>query len=842
MTKFIDKATYLFSFILFSIILIFCFVYDSNVYYSQNKFISLAVCIILGIIWFIILKFINKFVKEKVSIKVHTAILIGYFIIVSLIQIFVLKNLFVSPGWDYQVVFENAKYFVENGNRANAVYKEYFEYFPNNIMLFYLLVNVIKFGGILGLSALKSSIIFNIILIDLALFILYIVLNKKFNFKVALFGLIISLFFLPLFLYTPVFYSDTFSLFIGISFILIYLFIDKEKVLCKKNIILFSLMGLLMFLAKEIKITSLFILIAILIDYIFNNKNIKRFLNIVIILVVYFIFSTLFNFIVVNNEKYEFKVTGYGSYPYTHWIMMGVEDIDKDNSGRNSIGGYNENDYKLSRAYPTGSDAIKFNLEEFKNRVEKLGFQGYCSYLMKKGVNAWGDGLYFSDVKLSVNSKHYGDTVHKYLFEDENTKYNIVYFTQGVQFIFLLSLILGSIYFIKNKKDNIDYCRLSLLALLAFLLLWENRSRYLFNYIPIFILIICELYYYLVNKKTKKEKNICNEVIYSKENGVKKMKKNKDLKLYVVIPCYNEEEVLGETTKRLKEKLNTLIKDKIISKESKVMYVNDGSKDNTWELIKKINKEEELFTGITLSRNRGHQNALVAGLLTAKKYADVVISMDADLQDDINAIDGMLEKYNEGCEIVYGVRSSRKKDTFFKKVTAEGFYKFMSLMGVDIVFNHADYRLTSKRVLDEFENYKEVNLFLRGMFPLIGFKSDIVYYERAERFAGESKYPLKKMLNFAWDGITSFSVRPLRMIMALGLIVSMLSFLFLLYVVIGYFIGNSVTGWTTIIVLICLFSGIQIFCIGIIGEYVGKMYIESKARPRYSISENLNEK
>ena len=212
--------------------------------------------------------------------------------------------------------------------------------------------------------------------------------------------------------------------------------------------------------------------------------------------------------------------------------------------------------------------------------------------------------------------------------------------------------------------------------------------------------------------------------------------------LYMVIPCYNEEEVLLETTKRLKEKLNGLIKKKIISAKSKVMYVNDGSKDKTWELIKQIHNNDSMFTGISLSRNRGHQNALVAGLLTAKDYADVVISMDADLQDDINAVDGMLEKYYDGCDIVYGVRSARKTDTFFKRVTAEGFYKFMQMMGVDVVYNHADYRLTSKKVLNNFQDYKEVNLFLRGIFPLIGYKSDKVYYERAERFAGESKYPL----------------------------------------------------------------------------------------------------
>lgn len=312
--------------------------------------------------------------------------------------------------------------------------------------------------------------------------------------------------------------------------------------------------------------------------------------------------------------------------------------------------------------------------------------------------------------------------------------------------------------------------------------------------------------------------------------------------LYVVIPCYNEEEVLPETTKRLKEKLSKLIKNKVISEKSRVMYVNDGSKDKTWSLIKDINSKEELFTGITLSRNRGHQNALVAGLLTAKEYADVVISMDADLQDDINAIDEMLTKYHEGCEIVYGVRSSRDKDTFFKKFTAEGFYKFMKIMGVDIVFNHADYRLTSKRVLNEFSNYHEVNLFLRGIFPLIGFKTDIVYYKRAERFAGESKYPLKKMLNFAWDGITSFSVKPLRMICSLGFIILFISIIIMIYSLVQKCIGNTVDGWTFINISIWFIGGIQMISIGVIGEYVGKIYNETKARPRFIISENLIEK
>lgn len=312
--------------------------------------------------------------------------------------------------------------------------------------------------------------------------------------------------------------------------------------------------------------------------------------------------------------------------------------------------------------------------------------------------------------------------------------------------------------------------------------------------------------------------------------------------LYIVIPCYNEELVLEETTKRLTEKLNCLIKNKKISKKSKVMYVNDGSSDSTWSLIKKISKENSLFTGVSLSRNRGHQNALLAGLMTAKEYADIVISMDSDLQDDINAIDEMIEKNNGGCDIVYGVRSARKKDTWFKKTTAQGFYKFMEKMGVSVVYNHADYRLTSKKVLDSFADFKEVNLFLRGIFPLIGYKSDVVYYERAERFAGESKYPLKKMLNFAWDGITSFSVKPIRLLLSLGIIIFIISLLVTIYCLISKLTGNTVAGWTFLACSIWIMGGIQMISLGVIGEYVGKVYSETKARPRYIISENLMEK
>lgn len=311
--------------------------------------------------------------------------------------------------------------------------------------------------------------------------------------------------------------------------------------------------------------------------------------------------------------------------------------------------------------------------------------------------------------------------------------------------------------------------------------------------------------------------------------------------LYLVIPCYNEEAVLNETTSRLTDKMERMIKAKLISPKSKIMYVDDGSKDGTWALIEELHKDNKFVEGVKLAKNRGHQNALLAGLMTAKDYADILISMDADLQDDVEVLDDFVKEYNAGSEIVYGVRSSRKKDTFFKRNTAQLFYKLMKKLGVDVVYNHADYRLMSKKAVNELEKYSEVNLFLRGIIPQIGFKTSTVEYERKERFAGESKYPLKKMLGFALEGVLSFSVSPLRVITILGLIISFASFIFLIYVVIGHFANGNVAGWTTTVALVSFFGGFQILCIGVIGEYIGKIYSETKHRPRYSIEKILSE-
>ncbi len=314
--------------------------------------------------------------------------------------------------------------------------------------------------------------------------------------------------------------------------------------------------------------------------------------------------------------------------------------------------------------------------------------------------------------------------------------------------------------------------------------------------------------------------------------------------LYVTVPCYNEEAVLPETSKRLKAKLETLIQNGTIDKKSKIMFIDDGSRDRTWKIISELCGLDDLFSGIKLAHNRGHQNALLAGLMTAKEYADIVISMDADLQDDINVVDKFLEEYQGGADIVYGVRSSRKTDTAFKRTTALGYYKFLQAMGVDIVYNHADYRLMSKRALEALGEYKEVNLFLRGIVPLIGFKNATVEYERSERFAGESKYPLKKMLAFAIDGITSFSVKPIRLITAIGFIIFILSLVMLVYSIIVKFTGHADSGWASIICSIWMIGGIQLLSLGVIGEYIGKIYNETKARPRFTVEEfihNLNE-
>ena len=313
-------------------------------------------------------------------------------------------------------------------------------------------------------------------------------------------------------------------------------------------------------------------------------------------------------------------------------------------------------------------------------------------------------------------------------------------------------------------------------------------------------------------------------------------------KLYIVIPCYNEQEVLPITAPMFLDKIKGLTTAGKISEDSRVLFVNDGSRDRTWEIIEELSKQDEHFIGISQSRNRGHQNAVLAGLMEAKDVCDITISIDCDGQDDINAMDEMVEAYLDGCEVVYGVRSNRETDTFFKRATAQGFYKFLAMMGAEVVYNHADYRLISSKVLQEFANFHEVNLFLRGMIPLVGFKSTSVSYSRAERIAGESHYPLKKMIALAVDGITSLSVKPLRLITGFGVLVAIVSFVGVIWASVTALLGNAVAGWASMTCIVCFVSGVQLICLGIIGEYIGKIYMETKQRPRYIISQRTWEK
>ena len=311
-------------------------------------------------------------------------------------------------------------------------------------------------------------------------------------------------------------------------------------------------------------------------------------------------------------------------------------------------------------------------------------------------------------------------------------------------------------------------------------------------------------------------------------------------KLYLAIPCYNEEEVLRDSADKLKAKYETMMNEGKITPDSKIVFIDDGSKDKTWSIISELHNENPVFQGIKLTRNRGHQNALLCGLMTLKDKADAVISIDADLQDDINTFDDMVAKYEEGCDVVYGVRSKRETDTFFKRFTAEAFYKILNKMGAKVILNHADFRLMSKRALQAFSEFKETNIFLRGMVPMVGYKSDIVTYERSERLAGESKYPLKKMLALAWEGITSLSTQPIRMITALGAIVFAISIIMIIYTLVSFFMGVTTTGWASILCSIWAIGGLQLLAVGIIGEYIGKIYLETKHRPRFIVEEFLD--
>lgn len=491
------------TFLLFIIIFFFSFGYDSNVYYHDNVFLSLIFAIITLIIWTVIYWILYK--KLKIPSKKHEIIfLIIYFGFVSLIQIIILKQLSVAPNWDFGMVFSNAKSFVYTGVREINVYPEYFQFFPNNIMLFTLEVIFIKIGSLFHIEAIYSVYIMNIIFIDTALLLLYLTIRKISNSKNAVFSLILTLFFLPLFLYTPIIYSDTMTLFIPIGFVYLFNMKDDKKIISKRNIVIFILIGILLFLGKELKITSLIIFVALILGYFIIEFKLMKFVNIGISLCILIICELLFKTVIVNNDKFQFQVNDYGSIPVTHWIMMGVEDIDTDNSSRNSYGGYNENDYKLTKNFENGKDAVKFNLDETKNRISKMGLRGYTNYLIRKSINTWTDGYYFSNVKLALNSNHQNSFLYNSLIATSTSTNIFRGITQGIQYAYIVILLMSCICKFKQNK-NFDYLKLTLIGLVIFFLLWENRSRYIFNYIPIFILIIVDFYNNLKEKVDDKK-------------------------------------------------------------------------------------------------------------------------------------------------------------------------------------------------------------------------------------------------------------------------------------------------------------------------------------------------
>ena len=491
------------TFLLFIIIFFFSFSYDSSVYYQDNVFLSLVFAIITLIIWTGIYWIIYKKLKIP-SKRCETIFLIIYFMVVSLLQIIVLKQLSVAPGWDFGMVFSNAKAFVYTGVREISVYPEYFQLFPNNIMLFAFEVIFIKIGSLFHIEAIYSVYIMNIVFIDMALLLLYLTIRKISNSKNAMFGLILTLFFLSLFLYTPIIYSDTMTLFIPVGFVYLFSLKDDKKVISKRNIIIFILIGILLFLGKELKITSLIIFIALTMGYFIVKFKLIKFVNIGISLSVLIICELLFKITIVNNDKFQFQVNDYGSVPVTHWVMMGVEDIDVDNSGRNSYGGYNETDYKLTESFKSGKDAIRFNLTETKNRISKMGINGYTDYLVRKSINTWTDGYYFSNVKLSINSNHQDSFLYKLLLANSKSTEIFRAISQGIQYAFVIILLVSCILKVKLYK-NFDYLKLTVIGLVIFFLLWENRSRYIFNYIPIFILIIVDFYNSLKEKVDDKK-------------------------------------------------------------------------------------------------------------------------------------------------------------------------------------------------------------------------------------------------------------------------------------------------------------------------------------------------
>ena len=616
-----------------------------------------------------------------------------------------------------------------------------------------------------------------------------------------------------------------------------------------KSKLLFGILSALCItISVIIKSNNLIVLVAMaLLAGVTAFQTKKTLCNLLLVVVCVIPCATVPDAVITMYEKRANTELG-DSIPIISWIAMGMCEGD-------SAPGWYRGDVTVDNFAFSGFDAAiasERSKELIRDRIAYFqeNKQYRNDFFAKKYLYMWNETTYQCIWHNTARGQYNPKTgIAKFICEEKRaeTKRYTDYFSQLV----FVGCFFGIIYCLKKKNTYLMLMPLIVLGGMLYHLLAEAKSQYALPYFIWmtvfaacgFVFLIDWLKPHLCIQNTKKSEILKNPVdsSHSKmqnkiKNGVNKM----DI-LYLVIPCYNEEAVLPETSKQLKEKMVSLIQKGEVSEKSRILFVNDGSKDKTWEMICQLHQEDPLFQGVCLSRNRGHQNALLAGLMTAKDHCDISISLDADLQDDINAIDDMVRQYHKGFEVVYGVRNSRETDTFFKKTTAEGYYKVMKLLGADLVFNHADYRLMSKRALESLASFKENNLFLRGIVPMIGYSSTNVYYARKERFAGESKYPLKKMLAFAWEGVTSLSVKPIHTIMWLGAIVFLVSLVILIWSLVRHAMGETVAGWTSTIVSIWAIGGLQLLAIGMIGEYVGKIYLESKERPRYIISEYLGD-
>lgn len=615
-----------------------------------------------------------------------------------------------------------------------------------------------------------------------------------------------------------------------------------------KSKLLFGILSTLCItISVVIKSNNLIVLVAMaLLAGVMAFRNKKTLCNLLLV-VASVISCTLTPDAVISMYEKRSNMEIADSMPIISWFAMGMCE------GNNAPGWFSwiavstfeECGFDADAAAERSKEIIQDRINYFRENKQYRN-----DFFYKKYISMWNETTYQSIWHNTERGQYNPKTgIAKFICEEKRaeTKRYADYFSQLV----FVGCFFGIIYCLKKKNTYLMLMPLIVLGGMLYHLLAEAKSQYALPYFIWmtvfaacgFVFLIDWLKPHLCIQNTKKSEILKNPVDSGHSKMQKKIKNgvNKMDILYLVIPCYNEEAVLPETSRQLREKMVSLIQKGEISEKSRILFVNDGSKDKTWEMICQLHQEDPLFQGVCLSRNRGHQNALLAGLMTAKEHCDISISLDADLQDDIDAIDDMVKQYHNGFEVVYGVRNSRETDTFFKKTTAEGYYKVMKLLGADLVFNHADYRLMSKRALESLAAFKENNLFLRGIVPMIGYSSTNVYYARKERFAGESKYPLKKMLAFAWEGVTSLSVKPIHTIMWIGAVVFLVSLVILIWSLVRHIIGETVPGWTSTIASIWAIGGIQLLAIGMIGEYVGKIYLESKERPRYIISEYLGD-